>query len=114
MPEPQGKKGTRETNSATYQRQHKQLRAQRGQAREHECRCGAVAVHWSYKHDTDPEDVRNYEPMCRACHQAYDTPDWLLQERAAERVRIEQTLDCKATYERRWSLMEYVSLHHHS
>lgn len=27
---------------------------------------------WAHIHDTDPNDVNNYMPMCRKCHMLYD------------------------------------------
>jgi ribosomal protein L33 len=27
---------------------------------------------WSWRHGTDPEEVMNYDPRCRKCHNAYD------------------------------------------
>ncbi|UOW92984.1 hypothetical protein SEA_LEOPARD_81 [Mycobacterium phage Leopard] len=88
-----GERGQSDTNSPEYQRNHKKLRQSRGQPWEYDCvdckmRKGRD---WAYIHDTDPSDVRNYKPLCRLCHQAYDRPAWLIEERRIERERIEQT-----------------------
>lgn len=46
----------------------------RGPASAHSCArdCGNQAEQWSWIHETDREDVNNYNPLCRNCHVLYD------------------------------------------
>lgn len=56
---------------------HIRLRIRRGPANENDCvDCKKEALDWSWIHDTDPDDLMNYEPRCRRCHVLYDKP-WL-------------------------------------
>jgi hypothetical protein len=82
-----------ETNDADYQRLHKIVRRERGDAREYPCSnvCGRQAEDWSWIHGTDPANLKSYRPLCRYCHREYDRPQWLQQERLRERERIEAT-----------------------
>jgi len=96
-------KSINDWNNAIYARDHKRVRETRGKAKDHECViCGVQACDWAYKHGTDKTDPDNYRPMCRLCHQDYDRPYWLKEERRKERERIERTAAYKGwTPERR-------------
>ncbi len=61
-----------ETNSAAYSAVHKKLRATFGSASKFKCLCNRPARSWAWKHDTDPNDIDNYMPMCNSCHVKYD------------------------------------------
>lgn len=55
------------------QAQHKRVYAAKGKASQYNCvDCGKPAYDWSWIHNTDPNDVSNYEPRCRSCHLKYD------------------------------------------
>lgn len=57
----------------TYKGIHTKLVREIGKANEFECvDCGKQAHEWSYVHDTDPQDIDNYDPRCRSCHKLYD------------------------------------------
>lgn len=59
--------------SAEYDRVHKQIRKERGPARNLNCiDCGKQDCVWTYKHETDPYDIYNYDPRCVKCHNTYD------------------------------------------
>lgn len=79
------------TNDAEYQRNHKRVRKVRGKVKDYNCKCGRQARDWAHKHNTNPADPNNYEPMCRFCHKEYDRPEWLQEERRQEQARIENT-----------------------
>ena len=52
---------------------HQRIWYHRGKAVAHECAdCDKQARDWSWIHDTDPEDIYNYVPRCRGCHNVYD------------------------------------------
>lgn len=56
-----------------YNQLHARLRKTRGRASGMSCAdCAGVAIEWSWKHDTDPEDLNNYDPRCKDCHARYD------------------------------------------
>lgn len=97
------------TNSALYQRYHKVVRLRYGPASDYYCvrECGRIARDWAWVHDTDPSDPENYMTLCRLCHQEYDRPEWLTEERKRERARIENTPQHKGwTPERRKALSD--------
>lgn len=78
------------TNDAEYQRNHKRVRKVRGQARDQGCiRCDKDGRDWAHRHGTDPSQPDNYDPMCRLCHQDYDRPEWLKEERRLKREKTE-------------------------
>lgn len=59
--------------SNEYNRIHYKIRTTRGCASEHNCvDCGNIAINWAWIHDTDVEDIDNYDPMCKPCHHKYD------------------------------------------
>jgi hypothetical protein len=61
------------TRSDTYGAIHIRLRKYRGRARWFLCTdCGKQAAEWSWVHDTDPADLRNYKARCHSCHKVYD------------------------------------------
>jgi hypothetical protein len=61
-----------------YQTQHTRNQAQRGKASLYKCiDCAARGIDkqasdWSWRQGTNPDDVMNYDPRCRKCHNAYD------------------------------------------
>jgi hypothetical protein len=57
-----------------YQKRHRRVNRTRGPAVLQQCvgECGRRGYGWSHIHDTDPDDVNNYQPMCQRCHMAYD------------------------------------------
>ena len=57
-----------------YLRRHKNVARARGRAAEHVCSegCGKQARQWAHVHDSNPDDVQNYKPMCIGCHRTYD------------------------------------------
>lgn len=81
-----------ETDSYEYIQNHKAVRSQRGKASLQICvSCGEPAKDWAWIHGMDPKNISSYDPMCRLCHQEYDRPEWLKEERRLERERIEKT-----------------------
>lgn len=59
---------------ADTQRRHRAVYKAKGKASEHECgSCGKAAMDWSQIHDSDPDDVNSYAPLCRSCHLKYDS-----------------------------------------
>jgi len=71
----------------TYVGAHARLKAQRGLASAHLCKCGQPAKDWAYDHadlaelrQTSGRDARkpysadpaHYIPMCRSCHKTFD------------------------------------------
>jgi hypothetical protein len=66
------------TGSVPYHTQHTRNEAARGKASLYKCvDCAAAGIDkqardWSHIHGTDPDDVMNYAPRCRKCHNAYD------------------------------------------
>lgn len=69
----------------TYDKAHKNLKRQRGPARDYDCRCGQPAVEWAYQFTAGDQELRDdegrfphslnpddYEPMCRPCHSTLD------------------------------------------
>jgi hypothetical protein len=82
------------TNDAEYQANHKRVRMTRGQPWDFICvtrGCDKDGRDWAHIHDTDPTDPKNFRPMCRKCHKAYDRPEWLQEERRLKRKHIERT-----------------------
>lgn len=67
-----------ESGSVPYHTQHTRNEAARGKASLFKCvDCAERGIDtqardWSYRHGTDPDDVMNYDPRCRRCHNAYD------------------------------------------
>lgn len=59
----------------SYLRIHEQITRERGAASNRMCSCGKRAKDWAWFHNTDPEDVYNYTPLCRSCHRKYDMTD---------------------------------------
>lgn len=58
-----------------YLQIHGEVRCKRGKADTHNCiDCGKPAKDWSHKHNTDPQNIMNYDPRCRSCHNLYDGP----------------------------------------
>src|ERR1700722_3402727 len=56
-----------------YRAIHARLRRKRGRAAGMPCTdCDGTAIKWSWRHDTDPEDLNNYDPRCKQCHVLYD------------------------------------------
>jgi NUMOD3 motif len=78
-----------------YQRRHRRNVAERGEAKLRKCmlctRSGTdkQAHDWAHVHDTDPDDVMNYVPLCKKCHGGYDkhTPEAIEKIRAASTGR---------------------------
>jgi NUMOD3 motif len=78
-----------------YQARHRRNVAQRGKAQLRKCaHCAADGVDeqahdWAHVHDTDPDDVMNYIPLCKKCHGRYDrhTPEAIEKIRAASTGR---------------------------
>jgi len=68
-----------------YLRRHKNVVKVRGRAAEHLCvkECGSQAQQWAYTHDSDPDEVESYRPMCIPCHRAYDE----LEKKSSEAQR---------------------------
>jgi hypothetical protein len=64
--------------SVPYHTQHTRNVAARGEAKLQKCvDCAAAGIDkqardWSHVHGTNPDDVMNYAPRCRKCHNAYD------------------------------------------
>jgi hypothetical protein len=64
--------------TTTHATRHWRLAEQRGPAKLLKCvDCAAKGIDkyardWSWRHGTDPEEVMNYDPRCRKCHNAYD------------------------------------------
>jgi hypothetical protein len=64
--------------SVPYHTQHTRNVAQRGDAKLYRCvHCAGrgadkQARDWAWVHGTDPDDVMNYVPLCRKCHNVYD------------------------------------------
>lgn len=66
----------------SYSGAHMRVRAQRGNAKDHQCSCGKPAAQWAYRHDDPKElqsrwgaysaDTERYEPMCVPCHKRFD------------------------------------------
>ena len=49
------------------------IRSIRGSASNFNCvDCGNIASEWSHIHNTDHNDVNNYQSRCRKCHVKYD------------------------------------------
>jgi NAD-dependent SIR2 family protein deacetylase len=67
---------------------HDTLQKIRGSASAFECvdKCGRTALDWSWKHDTDPNIIDNYEPRCRSCHGWYDQSKLTSEQR--EEIKI--------------------------
>jgi hypothetical protein len=63
-----------------YSTRHWRVRKHRRPANLRKCvYCAANGVDkqardWAHLHDTNPEDVMNYIPLCRSCHIRYDRP----------------------------------------
>jgi NUMOD3 motif len=78
-----------------YQARHRRNVAERGKAHLRKCilcaRSGIdkQAHDWAHVHDTDPDDVMNYVPLCKKCHGGYDkhTPEAIEKIRAASTGR---------------------------
>src|SRR5450755_3076345 len=52
---------------------HRWIARRYGKASEHACvDCGKQAKDWSWIHDTDESEPRNYVPRCQSCHLKYD------------------------------------------
>ncbi|MFG2067742.1 hypothetical protein ACGFKZ_12895 [Micromonospora tulbaghiae] len=77
----------RRKDELTYDGAHNRVKAQRGSASDHLCRCGNQAEQWAYNHadfkqraDTEgrekgrPYSINpdHYLPMCRSCHARFD------------------------------------------
>lgn len=66
---------------AEYGRLHLRNRRTRGPANLQKCaHCAEHGIDkqardWAHVHGTDPDDVMNYVPLCKKCHNAYDQPD---------------------------------------
>jgi hypothetical protein len=64
--------------TTTHATRHWRLAEYRGPAKLLKCvDCAAKGIDkyardWSWRHGTDPEEVMNYDPRCRKCHNAYD------------------------------------------
>jgi hypothetical protein len=64
--------------NAQRQRVHSAVRRKYGRADIYECTdCPNYAMDWSHIHDTDPDNIDNYTPRCRSCHQKYDYADMI-------------------------------------
>lgn len=60
-------------NDITYSGLHRRIRSIRGSASNFNCvDCGNIASEWSHIHNTDHNDVNNYQSRCRKCHVKYD------------------------------------------
>lgn len=78
----------------SYSGAHKRVRATRGPASDHPCSgCGAEAKDWAYRWNLGCSEeqlgvsrkgqplrpfcthIEHYDPMCRACHTAFDTSE---------------------------------------
>jgi hypothetical protein len=78
-----------------YQRRHRRNVAERGEAKLRKCiQCTRAGIDkqahdWAHVHDTDPDDVMNYVPLCKKCHGGYDkhTPEAIEKIRAASTGR---------------------------
>lgn len=71
---------TFDIQSKEYNTIHFKIRRQRGRAHEQTCvDCGGSAMDWSHRHNTDPMDIVNYDPRCRACHFRYDG-HWIMNQ----------------------------------
>ena len=69
---------------------HSRLRRERGRAAECDCvECADRALDWAQIHGTTGRDIwRDYQPMCRKCHMAYDyDARWSPEDRAARAAR---------------------------
>lgn len=64
--------------TTAHSTRHWRLAEHRGPAKLLKCvDCAANGIDkyardWSHRHGTDPEEVMNYDPRCRKCHNAYD------------------------------------------
>jgi hypothetical protein len=55
------------------QRIHERIYYYRGHPSKHSCiECDKQAAHWTWMHDTDDENIFNYEPRCISHHRLYD------------------------------------------
>ena len=51
---------------------HSWIVSKLGKAKEHKCKCGKQAQHWSNKDHSYKRKLEDYTAMCASCHMRYD------------------------------------------
>lgn len=82
-----------EERRTAYSTLHWRLRAYRGPAKRLKCvHCAERAMDWARLHDTDGEDIRDYIPLCRKCHIAYDKSGHHVPHTESARVKMSEAV----------------------
>lgn len=89
------------------------IERRRGKAKAFLCVVGEgdhQAQAWAHIHDTDREDIRNYQTMCTAHHNAYDYTDERREEHRKAMLGNKNRLGATASAETRKKLSEAAKL----
>jgi hypothetical protein len=96
--------------SVYYEQVHQRLRKERGRAAEYPCPCGVQAQDWALIGEgrwSSPnghpftDDLDAYEPRCKKCHSALDTPRVCPHGRDTVRYRNGACAECSRANARR-------------